>query len=61
MESCSVRWDRKLDEMAEDWRIIDQHVASLEPEARQPRLAMVADGPANTKTRERTEDAATAV
>ena len=37
MESCFDRWDRKLDEMAEDWRSIDQHVASLEPNARQPR------------------------
>ena len=37
------------------------HVTSLEHGARQPRLAMEADGPANTKTRERTEGAATAV
>ena len=36
----------------------DQHVTSLEHGARQPRLAMEADGPANTKTRERTEGAA---
>ena len=41
---------------------MDQHVTRLEHEARQPRLAMEADGPADTtKTRERTEDAATAV
>ena len=38
-----------------------QRAASLEYDARQPRLAMEADGPANTKTRERTEGAATAV
>ena len=38
-----------------------QHTANLEHEARQPRLTMEADGPANTKTRERTEGAATAV
>ena len=35
--------------------------ARLEHDARQPRLAMGADGPANTKTRERTEDAAKSV
>ena len=41
---------------------MDQHVTRLEHEARQPRLAMEADGPADTtKTRERTEGAATAV
>ena len=39
----------------------DQHVTSLEQDARQPRFAMEADGPANTKTRECTEDVATAV
>ena len=33
----------------------------LEHDARHPRLAMDADGPANAKTHERTEDAATAV
>ena len=42
-------------------RRLDQHVASLEHDARQPRLAMEADGPANTKTREHTEGPATAV
>ena len=40
---------------------MDQHVTSLEHGARQPRLAMKADGQANTKTRERTEGAATTV
>ena len=55
MASCFDRWNRKLDE------ILDQHVTSLEHGARQPRLAMEADGQANTKTRERTEGAATAV
>ena len=38
-----------------------QREASLERDARQPRLAMEADGPPNTKTRERTDGAATAV
>ena len=42
-------------------RMMDQRVSSLEQNARQPRLAMVADGQAGTKTRERTEGAATAV
>ena len=37
----------------------EQHAATLEQDARQPRLAMEADGHANTKTRERTEGAAT--
>ena len=49
MASCFNRWNRKLDE------ILDQHVTSLEHGARQPCLAMEADGQANTKTRERTE------
>ena len=40
---------------------MNQHVISLEQDARQPRLAIEADGPANTKTCERTEGAATAV
>ena len=61
MENCIDRWDRKLDEMAEDWRSLDQHVASLEHDAQRPRLAMEADGPANTKTGECTEGAAAAV
>ena len=38
-----------------------QCAASLEHDARQPRFAMEADGPANTKACERTENAATAV
>ena len=42
-------------------RLRGQHVASLEQGARQPRLAMEVDGRADTKIRERTEGAATAV
>ena len=38
--------------------MVDQRVASLEQDAQQPRLAMEADGPADTKTCERTEGAA---
>ena len=47
--------------MAEDWINMDQRLTRLEHDARQPRLAMEADGPADTKTRERTEGAAKAV
>ena len=50
--------DRGLDKIM---RYLEQHPASLEQDARQPRLAMEADGHANTKTRERTEGPATAV
>ena len=43
-------------------RLIVQYAARLKHEARQPRLAMEADGPADTtKARERTKGAATAV
>ena len=42
-------------------RLWDQHVASLKHDARQLRLAMEADGPADTKTRKRTKGAATRV
>ena len=42
-------------------RLLEQHLASLEHDARQPRLAVETDGPANTKNCERTEGAATAV
>ena len=51
-------WDRGIDKMM---IYLEQHLASQEHDARQPRLAMEADGPANTKTRERTEGAATVV
>ena len=42
-------------------RLLEQHLPSLTQDARQSRLAMVAGEPAETKTRERTEGAATAV
>ena len=51
----------KKPEENEEMRATDQREAGLEQDARQPRLAMEADGPANTKSRERTEGAATAV
>ena len=40
---------------------MDKRLARLEQDAPQPRLAMEADGPADRKTRERTEDAAKGV
>ena len=40
---------------------MNQRLTRLEHDARQPRLAMEADGPVNMKTRERTEGAAKAV
>ena len=68
MKEAFDRWDRKLDEISdkmegyiEEGRSIDQRLTRLEHGARQARLAMEADGIANTKTRERTEDTATAV
>ena len=48
-------------EFKEDLRSIDQRLASLQQDARQPRLAMEADVPVDKKTRECTEGAATAV
>ena len=50
-----------MNELTEDLRRTGQRVASLEHDTRQPRFAMEADVPADTKTCERTEDAATAV
>ena len=61
MDSYSDRWNRKLDEISDETRVVDEHVTSLEHGDRQPRLAMRADGHANTKTQERTEGATTAV
>ena len=60
-QSCFDRWDRKMDEISDEMRRMDQHVTSLEHGARQPRHTMEAGGSANPKTRERTEGAATAV
>ena len=58
---------RKIEELlkrcwkAEEMILKSQRLASLEHNAQQPRLAMEADGPADTKTRECTEGAAKAV
>ena len=57
LERMDSYFDRLDDEMGE----MDQHLTRLEHGARQPRLAVEADGQASTKTRERTEGAATAV
>ena len=57
-------YNRSFDKMEEyigERRSIDQPLTRLEHDARQPRLAMEADGPANAETHERTEGAATAV
>ena len=61
MDSCFDRWNKNLDEVLDEMRKMDENVTRLEHGARQPRLAMEADGQANTKTRERTEGTATAV
>ena len=51
-----------MDEISEEMRKMNQHVTRLEHGARQLRLAMEADGQQpDTRTRERTEGAATAV
>ena len=60
LEVCNRSFD-KVEEYIEERRSIDQRLIRLEYNARQPRFAMEADGPANTKTRERTEGDATAV
>ena len=57
-QRLEATWNRRIYVIT---RLLEQHLASQEQDARQPRLAMEADGPANTKTRERTEGAATAV
>ena len=61
MEELFDKSDRKLNEHAEVMRGTDKRLASLEQDARQPRLAMEVDVPADKKTRERTEGAAKAV
>ena len=58
--SLGGRWAGKA-RKTNEVRATDQREAGLERGARQPRLTMEADGSANTKTRERTEGAASAV
>ena len=47
--------------MEEQTELLEKRLTRLEHGARQPRLAMEAGGPTDTKTRKRTEGAATAV
>ena len=49
--------DRELDEVADEMRATKKGLAGLEQDARQPRLAMEADVPSDTKTHTRMEDA----
>ena len=58
MKLMMSHFEEKMDELSD---VMNQHVARLEHVARQPRLAIEADGKASAKTRERTEGAATAV
>ena len=53
--------DSHFDDISEETRKMDQHLTRLEHGARQPRLAVEADGQASNETRERTEGAAIAV
>ena len=53
--------DTKLNELSENLKRANQRVASLEQDARQPRLAMGADEPSDTNTPKGTEGAAKAV
>ena len=58
MKEAFDRWDKQLDEFSDEMK---KRLTRLEHGSRQPRLAMEADGQADTRTRERTEGAATAV
>ena len=53
--------DWRFEKLTEEIRSLDQRLTSLEQDARQSRLAMETDGPADTKTRKRTEGAPTTV
>ena len=57
----SETWGEAFKEYKEDLRRMDQRLASVEHDARQPRVARKADVPADEKTRERPEGAAIAV
>ena len=58
IRSLLKQQEKRLDRIT---RLLERLSEYVEYEARQPRLAIEADGPADTKTRERTEGAATAV
>ena len=58
----AYRWIKlMMSHFEEQMELLEKRLTRLEHGARQPRLAMEADGPANTKTQERMEGAATAV
>ena len=57
VEELFDKSDRNMDQLTEKMRGTRQRVASLEQVARQPRVTMEADVPADEKTRERTEGA----
>ena len=59
IEELFDKSDRELDELAEEMRATEQCLGQ-EQDARQPRLAVEADGSSDAKTRTRTEDAASA-
>ena len=66
MKNLLKEQEKMLKELRDDLkdgmrRLIEQFAARLKLDAPQPRRAMEADGPADAKTRERTESAATAV
>ena len=61
IEELLKRLGEASKEIKEDLRSMNQCVARLEHDARQSRLAMMADGQAKTKTRECTEGAVKAV
>ena len=61
IEEVFDKSNRKLAELADEMRAAKERLAGLEQNARQPRLAMEADEPSDTKTRECMEGAATAV
>ena len=50
-----------MSHLEEQTKMLEKRLTRLEPGARQPLVAMEADGHANTKTQKRTEGAATAV
>ena len=57
LQIMSEAMGKAFKEIKKDLRSMNQRLASLEHDARQPRLAMEADGSADKKTRERTESA----
>ena len=61
LDSVKRHFDQQEKKLDESMEMVDDHVASLEQDARQRRLSMEADGAADIKTHERTEGAATAV